>query len=268
MTRVGFIGLGSQGRPMARRVVESGFPLTLWARRPESLESFANTDTSVVASPAQLGAASDVVGLCVVADADVEDVLVRDDGVLSGMSPGGVVVIHSTIHPETCRRLADQAANFQIALVDAPVSGGGGAAAEGSLLVMVGGNDADVARCRPVLETFGNPIVHLGPLGSGQMVKLLNNLVFTAQVHSPSRPSRSSMLSAWTAVRWLRFWPTAAEEVGPQAFSRRRVSTWRDSEAQRPFCKKTSESPWTLPTAAGHRSRPTSLPWHVSLSLR
>ncbi|MGW0949015.1 NAD(P)-dependent oxidoreductase [Streptomyces sp. NPDC002623] len=180
-TRVGFIGLGSQGGPMARRIVEESYPLALWARRRASTEAFGDTDAVVAASPAELGAASDLVCLCVVADADVEDVMLRPDGVLAGMAPGGGVVIHSTIHPDTCRHVADKAAKRAIAVVDAPVSGGGGAAAERRLLVMADGEEADVARCRPVLETFADPVIHLGPLGSGQLAKLLNNFVFTAQ---------------------------------------------------------------------------------------
>ncbi len=182
MTRVGFIGLGSQGGPMARRIAEAGLPLTLWARRPEALESFADSGASFAATPAELGAASDVVGICVVADADVEDVLLRADGVLAGMAPGGVVAIHSTIHPDTCRRLADAAAERDIAVVDAPVSGGAPAASEGTLLVMAGGDADDLARCQPMFDTFANPVIHLGPLGSGQMAKLMNNFVFTAQI--------------------------------------------------------------------------------------
>ncbi|MGW3570906.1 NAD(P)-dependent oxidoreductase [Streptomyces sp. NPDC000941] len=180
--RVGFIGLGSQGGPMARRIVEESYPLTLWARRPASTEPFADTAADVAATPAELGAASDIVCLCVVADADVEDVLLRADGVLAGMAPGGVVAIHSTIRPDTCRRLAEEAAKREVAVVDAPVSGGGGAAAERRLLVMAGGREADVAHCRPVFETFADPVIHLGPLGSGQLTKVLNNFVFTAQV--------------------------------------------------------------------------------------
>jgi 3-hydroxyisobutyrate dehydrogenase len=129
MVRVGFIGLGSQGAPMAQRIVEAGFPLTLWARRPKTVEPFRDTAASVASTPAGLGAASDIVGICVVADADVEDVLLRSDGVFAGMSPGGIVAIHSTIHPDTCRHLAEQAAERGVAIVDAPVSGGGGAAA-------------------------------------------------------------------------------------------------------------------------------------------
>jgi 3-hydroxyisobutyrate dehydrogenase len=167
---------------MARRIVESGLPLTIWARRRESVEPYADTAASVASTPAELGAASDVVGICVMGDDDVEDVLVRADGVLAGMKAGGVVAIHSTIHPDTCRRVAQLAARQGVAVVDAPVSGGGGAAAQRKLLVMVGGDAEHLARCRPVFDTFADPVVHLGPLGSGQMAKLVNNLVFTAQV--------------------------------------------------------------------------------------
>jgi 3-hydroxyisobutyrate dehydrogenase-like beta-hydroxyacid dehydrogenase len=181
-TRVGFIGLGSQGGPMARRIADSGLPLTLWARRPATLEPYADTAAVVVSTPAELGAASDVVGICVMGDADVEDVLLRGDGVLEGMTAGGVVAIHSTIHPDTCVRIAQHAASRGIGAIDAPVSGGGGAAAQGTLLVMVGGEDEHLARCRPVFDTFADPVIHLGPIGSGQIAKLVNNLVFTALV--------------------------------------------------------------------------------------
>jgi 3-hydroxyisobutyrate dehydrogenase len=112
----------------------------------------------------------------------VEAVVLGPDGVLAGMAPGGVVAVHATVHPDTCRRLAEAAAERGIGVVDAPVSGGGMAAAERRLLVMAGGDDEHVARCRPVFETFADPVIHLGPLGSGQMAKLLNNLVFTAQI--------------------------------------------------------------------------------------
>jgi 3-hydroxyisobutyrate dehydrogenase len=182
MLRVGFIGLGSQGGPMARRIVEEGYPLTIWARRAESVEPFRDTAATVASTPAELGAASDVVGICVVADADVEDVLLRSDGVLAGMTPGGIVCIHSTVHPATCRRLAEQAADRGIAIVDAPVSGGGDKAAARALLVMAGGDEEHLARCRPVFETYADPVIHLGPVGAGQIAKLLNNLVFTAQL--------------------------------------------------------------------------------------
>ncbi|WP_328358903.1 NAD(P)-dependent oxidoreductase [Mycobacterium sp. NBC_00419] len=180
--RVGFIGLGSQGAPMARRIVDGGFPTTLWARRPESLEPFADTAATVAASPKELAAASDLVCLCVVGDADVMDVATRADGVLAGLQPGGVIAVHATVHPDTCRDLATRAAAQGVAVIDAPVSGGGPAAEAGTLLVMVGGEDAVVERVRPVFATYADPIVHLGGLGSGQVTKLLNNLLFTAHL--------------------------------------------------------------------------------------
>lgn len=178
--RVGFAGVGSQGGPMARRIVEDGFQTTLWARRPESLEPFEGTGAVVAADKRALGAASDVLCLCVIGDSDVDEVLRGDDGALSGMAAEGIVVIHSTVHPDTCRRL--QADSPHLHFVDAPVSGGGHMAAAKALLVMVGGDDDAVERCRPVLETFANPLVHLGGLGAGQAAKLLNNALFSAHL--------------------------------------------------------------------------------------
>ncbi|GFG72427.1 NAD(P)-dependent oxidoreductase [Mycolicibacter senuensis] len=180
--RVGFIGLGSQGAPMARRIIEGGYSTTLWARRAGTLESFADTEARVADSPADLGRASDLVCLCVVGDADVEQVVQGENGVLAGMQSGGIIAIHSTVHPDTCRRLAQHCADRGVAVIDAPVSGGGPAAEAGTLLVMAGGDEDVVQRCRPVFETYADPVVHLGGLGSGQLTKLLNNLLFTANL--------------------------------------------------------------------------------------
>jgi 3-hydroxyisobutyrate dehydrogenase-like beta-hydroxyacid dehydrogenase len=164
---------------MARRIVEGGFPTTLWARRPESVAAFAGTAAAIAASPAELAAASDLVCLCVVNDADVEQVVTD---VLGGLAPGGIVAVHSTVHPDTCRRLAVRASEHGVALIDAPVSGGGPAAAAGRLLVMVGGDEPTVTRCQPVFATYGDPVVHCGDIGSGQLAKLLNNILFTAHL--------------------------------------------------------------------------------------
>lgn len=180
MTRVGFVGLGSQGGPMARRIIEAGFETTLWARRPETLAPFAGSGARVAASRRELGAASDVLCVCVVDDAGVDEVLRGPEGAASAMAPGSVVVVHSTVHPDTCRRL--QADFPALHVLDAPVSGGGHKAAAGELLVMVGGPAEVVERCRPVLAAFGNPVVRVGPLGAGQEAKLCNNAVFTAQL--------------------------------------------------------------------------------------
>lgn len=180
--RVGFIGLGSQGAPMARRIVQAGYRTTLWARRPATLEPFADTAAAVADSPAALAARSDLVCLCVVGDADVREVLTGPQGVLAGIAPGSIIAVHATVHPGTCRELAETAAAQQVSLIDAPVSGGAPAAEAGTLLVMAGGPAETVDRCRPVFETYADPVVHLGGIGAGQSAKLLNNLLFTANL--------------------------------------------------------------------------------------
>jgi 3-hydroxyisobutyrate dehydrogenase len=182
--RVGFIGLGSQGGPMARRIVEGGYDTTLWARREASLEPYADTAAKTAGSPAELAAASDLVCLCVVGDDDVRSVVYGETGVLAGLAAGGIVAIHSTVHPDTCREIAEKAAAQGVSVIDAAVSGGGPAVEEGKLLVMVGGEEDVVKRCRPVFATYADPIVHLGALGSGQVTKILNNLLFTANLGS------------------------------------------------------------------------------------
>ena len=182
MANVGFVGLGNQGAPMARRIVDDGHPLTIWARRQASVDPFRDTQTEVAATPAELGARSDIVGICVFSDEDVENVVLRSDGVLAGMTAGGLVVIHSTVHPRTCHRVAERARERGVSVVDAPVSGSAVAALERRLVVMMGGNELDVARCRPIFQSFGNPIIHVGPLGSGQIAKVINNLLLAAHM--------------------------------------------------------------------------------------
>jgi 3-hydroxyisobutyrate dehydrogenase-like beta-hydroxyacid dehydrogenase len=118
----------------------------------------------------------------VVGDADVDELTGGEQGVLAGLKPGSVIAVHSTVHPNTCNELAKKAAAHDVSVIDAPVSGGGGAATEGRLLVMVGGDADVVERCKPVFETYADPVVYVGELGSGQTTKLLNNLLFTANL--------------------------------------------------------------------------------------
>lgn len=174
----GFIGLGSQGGPMARRMIEAGYAVTLWARRPESLQAFADTSAKIADSLAELGSA-DHVGVCVVDDAGVQEVCAA---LIPALRPGARLVIHSTIDPRLCVALAEQARARGVALIDAPVSGGGPAAAAGKLTVMVGGERAAVDAARPVFETFAAQIAWLGGVGSGQLAKLVNNAMMAAHV--------------------------------------------------------------------------------------
>ncbi|HLK41959.1 MAG TPA: NAD(P)-dependent oxidoreductase [Thermoleophilia bacterium] len=179
MVRAGFIGLGSQGAGMAERIIAEGVPTTLWARRSLALERFAGQAT-FAADSVELGKRSDVVGICVTDGAAVFEVTMGPRGVLAGMAPGSVLAIHATIAPDECARVAAAAADGGVLVIDAPVSGGGAAAAAGQLTVYVGGPDEGVEAARPVLETYGDPVFHLGPLGSGLRTKLLNNALNAA----------------------------------------------------------------------------------------
>lgn len=175
---IGFIGLGSMGARLVTLMVDGGHHLTLWARRPESLEAFAGrTDTA--ASPAEAAAASELVGICVWDEHDVDEVLLGDSGVLAGLRRGGVVAIHSTISPDGCRRLQAEAASRGVGLLDAPVSF---ASRAPKVLVLVGGEADVLARCRTAFDAFGDPVIHLGPVGSGQIAKLVNNTLLAATV--------------------------------------------------------------------------------------
>jgi 3-hydroxyisobutyrate dehydrogenase len=175
----GFIGLGSQGAPMARRMIDAGYPVTLWARRPESLQPFAATTATVAPDLATLAARVEHVGVCVVDDAGVREVC---ETLIPALRPGSRIAIHSTVQPQLCVALAQQAAARGLALIDAPVSGGGPGAAAGKLTVMVGGDEAAFAAARPVFETFAALIVHLGGVGAGQMAKLVNNALMSAHM--------------------------------------------------------------------------------------
>ena len=180
--RVGFVGLGSQGAPMAQMIHRGGYELTLWARRAASLEPFAETPARTADSLHALGETSDIVGVCVLNDADVEEVTLGPDGLLGGLRAGSILAIHSTVHPDTCRRLGEEAAKTGVAVLDAPVSGSGESAYANELTVMVGGDAEVFERARPVFETYGDPIRLLGPLGAGQVCKLINNMCFIAHL--------------------------------------------------------------------------------------
>nr|WP_086491292.1 NAD(P)-dependent oxidoreductase [Novosphingobium panipatense] len=179
MVRAGFIGLGSQGAPMAERMLAAGHELTVWARRPETADDLAAKGALRAASVAELGERCNHVGVCVVDDAGVTEICAQ---LLPVMKPGSVLVIHSTILPQTCERLAAEAEKRGIALLDAPVSGGGAGATAGTLTVMCGGSEAAFAQALPVMESFAGKAVLLGPVGSGQRAKIVNNALMAANM--------------------------------------------------------------------------------------
>ncbi|HVU90987.1 MAG TPA: NAD(P)-binding domain-containing protein [Jatrophihabitans sp.] len=173
--RIGFVGLGAMGAPMAERLRGGGHQVSLWARRPQTLERFPEPGYSRAKTLEDLGAASDVVCVCVVGDADVREVVAGPSGLLSGSAPDTAILVHSTVAARTCRELAETASGRGVAVLDAPVSGGPGAAAAGTLAVMVGGDRAVFDRLRPVLGLLGRVVRYMGPVGAGEAMKVLNN---------------------------------------------------------------------------------------------
>jgi 3-hydroxyisobutyrate dehydrogenase len=173
--RVGFIGLGNIGLPMAKRLVAAGLETTVYDVVSERAAQVAGARAA--ASPREVAAASDVVGLCVRDDADVRAAMRGDAGVLAGAAHGAIIAIHSTVQPATVIEVAALAAERGVGVVDACITGGGTGAAQGTLTVMVGGDAAHVDRARPFFDCFAKKVVHTGPLGSGCKLKLCNNLM-------------------------------------------------------------------------------------------
>ena len=182
-TRVGFVGLGSQGGPMARRIVDAGFPTTLWARRAGSLEPFGDTAAVGGGEPGRARAPPrDVLGVCVVDDAGVDEVLRGPDGALAAMADGSIVIVHSTVHPDDLPAAPGRTSRTSTSL-DAPVSGGGHKAADGRA---ARDGRRPRRRGRPVPARARRPSATLcstsGRSASGQEAKVLNNTVFAAQL--------------------------------------------------------------------------------------
>lgn len=179
MAKVGFIGLGNQGGPIAKRIIDAGHDVTLWARNRKTLEAFVGTGATLAESVIGLAERVEHVGVCVVDDAGVKQIC---DQLISSMRPGGCILIHSTVNPQLCRQLARRAVDNGLHLLDAPVSGGGSGAAQGTLTVMVGGAESALDTVRPILESYAGLIIHLGDVGCGQNAKLVNNTLMAAHV--------------------------------------------------------------------------------------
>jgi 3-hydroxyisobutyrate dehydrogenase-like beta-hydroxyacid dehydrogenase len=177
---VGFIGLGDIGAPMARRIADAGWPLHVWARRPETIARLGARPVAH-ASPRSLAAECAVVCLCVGDAADVEDVAVHA-GLIDALRPGSVLVVHSSILPGDLLRLAARAGERGVHVVDAPISGGPAAAASGNLTTMVGGDLETFERVRPVLQCFSTSVQHVGDVGAGLTAKLINNVLCVANL--------------------------------------------------------------------------------------
>jgi len=175
--RVAFIGLGTMGYPMAGHLARAGHAVTVFNRTPARAARWAaEFGGAVAASPRQAAAGAALVFTCVGNDADVRAVVLGPDGALAGMTPGAVLVDHTTASAELARELAAAAAGRGLGFLDAPVSGGQSGAEAGTLTVMCGGAEADFERARPVTAASARAVTLLGPAGSGQLAKMVNQL--------------------------------------------------------------------------------------------
>jgi len=162
---------------MAANLRRAEFLLTVWNRSPGRATELLGLGAAEAATPRAVAGASDIVVICVSDSPDVEAVLFGTDGVAEGARSGALVVDCSTISPAASRDFGSRLAEQGVAMVDAPVSGGSEGAQKGTLTIMVGGDEVDVARARPVLEAMGSSITHMGPLGAGQATKAVNQVV-------------------------------------------------------------------------------------------
>jgi len=174
---VGFIGLGLMGKPMARNLLRAGFPLTVHNRSQGAVQELVAEGAAAADSPRALAERVEVVFSCLPGPADVETVYLGENGVLAGARPGSILVDMSTIDPGTHQKIAARAAERGIGYLDAPVSGGTTGARDGTLTIMVGGPAEVLERVRPALQAMGQRIYHIGPVGTGAVVKLINNMM-------------------------------------------------------------------------------------------
>jgi 2-hydroxy-3-oxopropionate reductase len=181
---VGFVGLGTMGRPMATHLVQAGFPLTVHSRSAGPVDALVELGAARAATPAEVAARADVIVLSLPGLAEVEAVVLGPDGLTTALRPNAVIVDMSTVEPSGARRLATAVGAAHGTFLDAPVSGGEKGAKEATLSIMVGGPLDAFERVQPVLSTLGKTIVHCGESGAGQIAKACNQLVVLSTIHT------------------------------------------------------------------------------------
>lgn len=177
MGDIGFIGLGIMGQGMVRNLLAAGHAVTVWNRTASKAQALAPAGATIARSPAEVASIHEIVMICVSDTPDVEEVVFGADGLASGLLPDALVVDHSTISPVATSDMAGRIAAAGGHWLDAPISGGSEGAAKGTLSIMVGGDEAQLARAMPYLKAVGSTITHVGPTGSGQLVKAVNQIL-------------------------------------------------------------------------------------------
>lgn len=177
MQQIGFIGLGIMGKPMARNLLKAGYPLVVYNRRRSPMEELAGEGASIAKSPREVAQQSEVVITCVSDSPDVEAIVLGNDGIIEGAKPGTLYIDMSTIAPATARKVYQALQARGVDALDAPISGGDIGAQQGTLSIMVGGDESAFQRALPILEVMGKNIVYIGAAGAGQVTKACNQIV-------------------------------------------------------------------------------------------
>jgi len=177
MGAIGFLGLGIMGHSMAQNLLAAGHEVTVWNRTPSRADDLVTAGAIRAGTPAEVARHNDIVMICVSDTPDVEAVVFGPDGVADGMSPGLLIIDHSTISPVATTEFAQRVNAKGGSWLDAPISGGAEGARKGTLSIMIGGDGADIERSREYLEAVGSTITHVGPQGAGQLVKAVNQIL-------------------------------------------------------------------------------------------
>jgi 2-hydroxy-3-oxopropionate reductase len=179
---VGYIGLGLMGKPMARNLLKAGYPLVVHNRSQEVVEELVSEGAIFAASPKEVAEKADVIFTNLPDSPDVEKIVLGENGILSGVKQGTIVIDNSTIKPETARHIAAELATHNCFFLDAPVSGGDVGAIKGTLTIMIGGDTDALAKVMPMLQVIGTSITHIGDAGAGQIAKCANQIMVAAQM--------------------------------------------------------------------------------------
>jgi len=234
--KVGFVGLGSHGCPMAVNILHAGFDVMVWDARPAALKELEQAGAKVAGSPEEVGRFAELIGVCEVADpewdeAQIEAIVAGERGLLSGAKPGAIIAFHSAVYPSTVKRIAQQAETCRAHVVDAQVNGGEGRARARTLTYMLGGDERLLEQCRPVFAASGTTMIHVGPLGAGAAAKVAHYILVCASLVSVSEVMRmveaagvdlaafqkvvhESAGQSWACDNWLQdFNPVPAERA-------------------------------------------------------
>jgi 3-hydroxyisobutyrate dehydrogenase-like beta-hydroxyacid dehydrogenase len=241
-SKIGFIGLGAMGKPMAANIARAGFELTAYDLREERCKELAALGARVAASPREVAAQSDIIEIAVVDDAQAERVVTGEHGVIHGARAGSIVAIHSTILPATVRKIAERCRAHGVEVIDVPMSGGQKGAEDQQLAYMAGGEAAALEKCRPVFRTSASHIFHLGELGMGATAKMLIQIVVCLNMIAAHE---SELLCAKTGLDFKSFqevlhvssgqsnvldnWQRFKRPEEPEAVRRRRADVFEKS---------------------------------------